>query len=242
MSAEATLQMEQHDAAAAASVAAAPMAAACSHPTVRQVRATAARPSNCASTATAASSSIHAAVLCAPRQQSSSPLLTQLPIGQQLHKDALHSVLAYLSLTELPSAMRSCRAWYAAVRSLPLRNDPFPVQNAWQLRELTLSASSSLIRHIVKCDVLDPYTAAELAPFVACLPRLRSLTHWSCSSTELHPQLYSSHLRELMVNFVQQSNGPPVPRDDSSDSDSDVDQHCSDSYSYDEPWRELALQ
>jgi hypothetical protein len=49
--------------------------------------------------AAAASSSIHAAALYALRQGSFSSLSAQLSIGQQLHKDALHCVLAYLCLT-----------------------------------------------------------------------------------------------------------------------------------------------
>jgi hypothetical protein len=144
--------------------------------------------------------------------------------GQQLHRDALHCVFAFLSLTELPAAMRSCRAWYMAVRSLPLRNDSFFVQNSWQLREMTLFASNSLIRHVVKCDVLDAYTADELAPFLACLPRLRSLTHWACSSTEMHPQLYSNQLRELHVNLW---------KDRSDDSEEGGDGNEEDAVSYD---------
>jgi hypothetical protein len=188
---------------------------------------------------TAASPSTSAAALCT-QQQSASPVPAQSSSAHSLHKDALHCVLAFLSLTELPSAMRSCRAWYAAVRSLPLQDASFLVRSTRQLHQLLMSSSTPLARHIVECAVCELCPAADLAQLSAFLPNLQSLFHWSCSLTELHPQLYSSHLRELMVNFVQQSNGAPVPRDDSSD-DSDADNHSSD-YDYDEPWRELAVQ
>jgi hypothetical protein len=184
----------------------------------QQMQELASTPSAGASAA-AASSSIGAAVLCTPppRQQSSSPFPTQLSIGQQLHKDALHCVFAYFSLTELPSAMRSCRAWYTAVHSLPLQNVSFYMSRPRQLRHLLTFSSSPLARHIVKCTMRDAYTADELAQFLARLPRLQSLSHWACWSTALHPKLYSSQLRELHVNFPQEYSGPPCY-----DSDSDA--------------------
>jgi Leucine-rich repeat (LRR) protein len=46
-----------------------------------------------------------------------------------------------------------------------------------------------------------PISADDLAQFVACLPRLRSLSHSACRSLNLHPQLYSSQLRELDVDL-----------------------------------------
>jgi hypothetical protein len=167
----------------------------------QQVQGMAARPSTCASVVAAASSPVHVAALCSVRQQSFSSLHTQLAIGQQLHKDALHCVLAYLSLTELPSAMRSCRTWYAAVRSLPLQEASFGVRSTRQLHRLLISSSTPLARHVVACEVRDTYTVDELAQFLTRLPRLQSLSHSVCRSTELHPQLYSSHLRELNVNL-----------------------------------------
>jgi hypothetical protein len=165
----------------------------------RQVEEMAARPSDCAS-------AVAALCMCTPRQQQSTlPLSARLSTGQQLHKDALHCVFTFLSLRGLPLVMRSCRAWYAAVRSLPLQDFSFHVSTR-QLYRLPLSASSPLARHIVKCDVSREYTAEDLAQFLACLPRLRSLSHQACYSTELQPQLYSGQLRQLKVDLAEISD------------------------------------
>jgi hypothetical protein len=130
--------------------------------------------------------------------------------AHRLHKDALHCVLVFLSLKELPAAMRSCRAWYAAVHSLPLQNALLYVCSARLLYRLPLSASSPLIRHIVNCDFRIAgitTTADELAQFLVRLPRLQSLSHSACRSLNLHPQLYSSQLRELDVDLFISGGG-----------------------------------
>jgi hypothetical protein len=155
---------------------------------------------------TEASPPASAVALCTLRQQSTPPLPTQFSSAHRLHKDALHCVLAYLSLKELHAAMRSCRAWYAAVRSLPLQNVSLRVSSARQLHQLIVSSSTPLARHIVTCHVWGEYTADYLAQFLARMPRLRSLSHQFCYSTELQPQLYSSHLRELEVHFGYDSD------------------------------------
>jgi hypothetical protein len=165
--------------------------------------------------ASVASSSAHAVALCARQQKPSSPHPTQSSSAPRLHKDALHCVLACLSLTELPSAMRSCRAWYAAVRSLPLQNVSLPI-SARQLYQLPLSAFTPLARHIVTCDVRDAYTVEDLAQFLAFLPCLQSLSHWACLSSKPHPQLYSSQLRELNVDLYIEG------RDDGGDGGTDA--------------------
>jgi hypothetical protein len=79
----------------------------------RQMQEMAARLPAGATTA-AASPPIPAAALCTLRQQSTPSLAMQLSIGQQLHKDALHCVLAFLSLTELPT--RSVRVAHGMPR------------------------------------------------------------------------------------------------------------------------------
>jgi hypothetical protein len=121
--------------------------------------------------------------------------------AHRLHKDALHCVLAYLSLKELPSAMRSCHAWNAAVRSLPLQNLSLDMSRPAQLCELLASPSTPLVRHVVMCNVRRTCTAAKLVELLACMPRVKSLIHPACRSNELHPQLYSSQLRELNVGL-----------------------------------------
>jgi hypothetical protein len=176
----------------------------------RQMQETTARPSPAGASVAAASSSIPAAILCAPRQQSFSPLLTQLSIGQQLHKDALHCVFAYFSLTALPFVMRSCRAWCAAVRSLPLQNVFFRMSRSAQLYLLPFSASTPLARHIVKCDVRRLCTAYDLAQLLNCLPNLTALTHWLCRSTEPHPRLYPGQLRELNLDLTKKDEKEDV--------------------------------
>jgi hypothetical protein len=123
----------------------------------RLVEEMAARPSDGASVTAAPAAPIRfsdaALCTCTPRQQQSTlPLSTRFSIGHRLHKDALHCVLAFLPLKGLPLVMRSCRAWAAAVRSLPLRDDSLSVSSR-QLYQLPLSASTPLARHIVTCDV-----------------------------------------------------------------------------------------
>jgi hypothetical protein len=180
------------------------------HQLEQQVEELTARPPS-AGTSAAASSPVRTATLtalcvCAPRQQqASSPHPTQLFSAHRLHKDALHCVLAFLSLTELPSAMRSCRAWYATVRSLPLQDVSFSVRSTRQLYQLLTSSSTPLARHIVTCDVRDTYTVEDLSQFLAFMPRLLSLSHPVCRLTELLPQLYSSQLRELNVDLAPDS-------------------------------------
>jgi hypothetical protein len=172
----------------------------------REVKTTVARPSAGASAAAASSPlPASAAAFCTLRQQSSSSPPTQLSSAHRLHKDALHCVLAFLSLMELPFGMRFCRAWYAAVRSLPLRDASFPISTR-QLYLLPFSASTPLARHIVTCDVRRMCTAYDLAQLLNCLPNLTALTHWLCRSTELHPQLYSSQLRELNLHLNPDSD------------------------------------
>jgi hypothetical protein len=129
----------------------------------------------------------------------------QLSIGQQLHKDALHCMFAFLSLTELPAAMRSCRAWYEAVRTLPLRYDSLCVSGARFYQLLSSSSSTPLARHIVSCDMREKCTASDLARLVERMPRLRSLAHSICRSTD-HPPLYSRQLRELKVDLAIESD------------------------------------
>jgi cell division septum initiation protein DivIVA len=154
-------------------------------------------------TASASSSLITASALCTPRHQSSQPLSVPFSIGQQLHKDALHCIFAYLSLLERPAAMRSCRAWYAEVRSLPPQNVVFCMSRPRRLYQLLASPSSPLARHIVVCEVHRRCTAHELAQLLTCLPNLSSLTHWIGRSTELYPRLYPSQLRELSVDLTK---------------------------------------
>jgi hypothetical protein len=153
------------------------------------------------------SSPVRAATLFARPQQSASLLPTQLSIAHRLHKDALHCVLAYLSLTELPFVMRSCRAWYSAVRSLPLQDASFSVSSPRQLYQLLISSSTPIARHITTCYVRDASTADELVQFLARLPRLRSLSHRICCSTTLHPHVYPNRLRELNVDLLKSVDG-----------------------------------
>jgi hypothetical protein len=116
-------------------------------------------------------------------------------------------MLAFLPLADLPAALRSCRAWSAAVRSLPLQNYTFSVSSARQLYQLLTSPSTSLSRHIVTCDVRHAYTADELTQFLARLPRLQSLSHLYCRPSKLYPQLYSSQLRQLNIELSTQDHG-----------------------------------
>jgi hypothetical protein len=152
------------------------------------------------------SSPVRAATLFAQPQQSSSLPPTQLSIGHRLHKDALHCVLAFLQLTELPSVMCSCRAWYAAMHTLPLQDASFSVNSPRQLYQLLISASTPIARHVVTCYVYGEYTADNLAQFLDCLPRLRSLSHRTCCSTTLHPHVYPNRLRELNVGLMRGSD------------------------------------
>jgi hypothetical protein len=149
-------------------------------------------------------STIRVGALCSVRQQLSSSLPTQFSPAHRLHKDALHCVLAYLSLEELPFAMRSCRAWYAAVHSMPPQNAFFCISVPRRRCQLLMSPSSPLIRHIVKCEIWNACSADDLALFLACLPRLQSLSHRACTLPEPCSQLYSSQLRELHVNLARE--------------------------------------
>jgi hypothetical protein len=150
----------------------------------------------------ASSSLITASAFCTPRHQSSQSLSEPFSIGQQLHKDALHCIFAYLFLVERPAPMRSCRGWYAAVRSMPLQNVMFCMSRPRQLYQLLASPSSPLTRHIVIYDVRRRCTAHELAQLIACMPNLTWLSHWICRSTELYPRLYPSQLRELNLDLT----------------------------------------
>jgi hypothetical protein len=154
----------------------------------------------------AASSSVKRAVAAGRPcgQQAQLQLLSPPPgssKGQQLHRDALHCVFAFLSLSDLSASMRSCHGWCAAVPSLPLQDGSLRVSSGRQLYQLLVSIASPLARHVVSCDVRDMYPVADLAQFLTRLPRLQSLSHQFCRSLERHPQLYPNQLRELAVHL-----------------------------------------
>jgi hypothetical protein len=157
----------------------------------------------------AASSSVQGAVAACGHcgQLLPSP---KLSIGQQLHKDALHCIFAYLSLPELPSAMGSCRVWYAAMRSLPLRNESFCFKDLCHLECLLLPPPSPLARHIIRLkllgDVCSCVTRTQLEELASRLPRLVSLVHSPFprmfqTERASGPSFYPS-LRELELNLA----------------------------------------
>jgi hypothetical protein len=160
-----------------------------------------------ASASAVASSSVCTFAACPPIGQQLQLSLSTPSLGQLLYKDALHSVFSFLSLTDLERAMRACRAWLSAARSLPPQNHSFLIRSGDQLRRLSFSFSSPLARHLVKFDVWDaflPVSTDDFAQILARMPRLRSLSHPICDSTEMHSHLYSSQLRELHVNLSRQ--------------------------------------
>jgi hypothetical protein len=154
--------------------------------------------------------SVHSSLPPTAILSSASASSSTFPSRPALYRDALTTVLAFLSLRELAAALSVAKEWRAAVSSM--RPAMLTADSSFEPLDTLLSSSSSLLRHVVQLGEQDDalsLRANQLAAPCHSFPQLRSLStrlnmQSRGASLLFPPQLQQLHL--FLNNWPDDAN------------------------------------